>query len=88
MAFLSTSEAESVTDLNLVKEFIRPYNRIATMMMQKEPLAIWYHPICSPIPPTIEEVIKKKYAACDVFRCGVQRYDAMPFDAGGRVDSG
>ena len=57
VTFLSTFAVESTTDLDLVKASIRSYNRIATMM-QKEPLTIWYRPICSPIPPTIAEMIK------------------------------
>ena len=57
VTFLSTSAVESMTDLNLAKEFMRSYNRIVTTM-QKEPLTIWYHPICSPIPSTIAEVLK------------------------------
>ena len=56
VTFLSTSAVGSMADLSLVKEFIRSYNRIVTTM-QKEPLTIWYHPFCVPLPSAIEEVL-------------------------------
>ena len=46
-----------LTDLNSANDFTRPYNRIVTMM-QKEPLTIYYHPFCAPIPMALEEMSK------------------------------